>query len=66
MCISAAVRDGLLKETQPSRESQSWFMKPYPGLQATHRIGHGFREELEVPQEAPIVGMVGRAAIEKA
>lgn len=61
VCISRAVRDSLLKEA-PNLASKSGVI--YNAVSATTGNGAvkhvGLREELDVPQSAQLVGMVGR------
>jgi len=61
VCISSAVRDSLLKEA-PSLASKSMVL--YNAVSAAPSNGLAqsvpLREELGVPQGAPLVGMVGR------
>jgi glycosyltransferase involved in cell wall biosynthesis len=61
VCISRAVRDSLLKET-PRLAAKSVIV--YNAVSIAGGSGNGYyiglREELGVPQDAPLVGMVGR------
>lgn len=61
VCISKAVRDGLLQEA-PNLAHKSVVVYNAVSVAASNVIGPGIglREELGVPQGAPLVGMVGR------
>src|SRR3984957_3235194 len=61
VCISRAVRDSLLKEA-PNLAEKSVVVYDAISVAASSGQGYGmeFREELGVPLEAPLVGMVGR------
>jgi glycosyltransferase involved in cell wall biosynthesis len=61
VCISKAVRDNLLKEA-PRLAKKSVVVYNAVSVAASDGIGKavGFREELGVPRDAPLVGMVGR------
>jgi len=61
VCISRAVRDSLLKEA-PDLEAKSVLLYDAISVAPSNGKGHDLelREELGVPQGAPLVGMVGR------
>jgi glycosyltransferase involved in cell wall biosynthesis len=61
VCISRAVRDSLLHEA-PCLALKSVVVYNAVSVAASNGVGHGIglREELGVPQGAPLVGMVGR------
>lgn len=61
VCISEAVRDSLLKEA-PNLEKKSVVLYNAVSVVASNGKGQdiGLREELDVPRDAPLVGMVGR------
>jgi glycosyltransferase involved in cell wall biosynthesis len=61
VCISKAVRDNLLKEA-PRLAKKSVVVYNAVPMASNDDIGQddGFREELGVPPDAPLVGMVGR------
>jgi glycosyltransferase involved in cell wall biosynthesis len=61
VCISRAVRDSLLKEA-PNLAGKSVVVYNAVSVVASNGVGRqiGFREELNVPEGAPLVGMVGR------
>jgi glycosyltransferase involved in cell wall biosynthesis len=63
VCISKAVRDNLLKEA-PNLASKSVVVYNAVTVAANNGAGRdiGLREELAVPQFAPLVGMVGRVS----
>ena len=63
VCISRAVRDGVLKEA-PNLASKSVVVYNAVTVAANSGAGQhiGLREELGVPQSAPLVGMVGRVS----
>jgi glycosyltransferase involved in cell wall biosynthesis len=61
VCISKAVRDSLLKEA-PNLERKTVVVYNAVSIAAADDNGQeiGLREELGVPQGAPLIGMVGR------
>src|ERR1700730_15942550 len=61
VCISKAVRDNLLKEARRLAKKSVVVYNAVP-VASSNGIGKavGFREELGVPRDAPLVGMVGR------
>jgi glycosyltransferase involved in cell wall biosynthesis len=61
VCISNAVRDSLLKEA-PALAKKSVVVYNAVSVVASNDVGQamGLREELGVPQNAPLIGMVGR------
>jgi glycosyltransferase involved in cell wall biosynthesis len=61
VCMSRAIRDSLLKEA-PNLSAKTVVIYDAMSVRESRRTGHeiGFRQELGIPQDAPLVGMVGR------